>query len=673
SVEAVPAGSSVCPVSAASTEVVTGDDLEDGAAADEPLEDVEPAMPEPASEDETGDPIVTDGEASTEPADAVDEVAATGESAEVVASTDVEPVVDEAASPPDEPSDADAAAADTAEVAEPTEPEDTAAEADAGEPVDEVAETAATPADADDEVEADEAAEPDVAAEAEAEPVDRPAVPDATVEDLAADGEVDERVEVAGNGDAGESVDAVDERVEDAPAEDAAGEPADHPDMARDADDVAEPDDVAAEVGPADRPIGPDATAEDLAADGADDALVEVAGNGDADESVDAVDEGEVAAGGADARAEEPADQVTAPVDEPDEPAVTQPHAGAAPEAQPDDDVPAEVPVAEEVAPDEPVAEQVAASVAEDAPVAPVVEDAPDEEVARDEPVAEEAPVEPVVEEDAPEAPVADDASPEDEVSTVDAAAPAADAETAPVGPDLSPRSAAMPGVVPGPSSGPHDELSTALLEALLGPPPPPPPTGPEGDGAILAEALLGAGAHEDDGAEDGLIMAEALLGDDQPAARPPERAEPATASHPPAASAVPAPPAPSPQPTLSGAARTAGGSGRRPEGTWSLGSLVQLGVPTAVLRSLSPDAFDTDAGSMAAVAAAIGAVVPAPVAAPSVEHPVVTRGFSPEAVVAMLDSGVRGVPPSVIEIDGVVVPATPEELARALRRCSSR
>ncbi len=100
----------------------------------------------------------------------------------------------------------------------------------------------------------------------------------------------------------------------------------------------------------------------------------------------------------------------------------------------------------------------------------------------------------------------------------------------------------------------------------------------------------------------------------------------------------------------------------------WSRDALAALGVPPAVLAQLPATAPTDDLGWVVALTAAIAAVVPAPAALATGEHPAVVHGHGVVGAVALLDAGSRGLTPGTISHAGRTAAATPTELALVLR-----
>jgi len=154
--------------------------------------------------------------------------------------------------------------------------------------------------------------------------------------------------------------------------------------------------------------------------------------------------------------------------------------------------------------------------------------------------------------------------------------------------------------------------------------------------------------------------------------------AAPAAVPAPRAAVEAAAPPAPEPRP----AARPARRAPRRqpaartraaapapvpvPQG-WSRAALRAAGLPRAVLAALPARDPRSDAAWIAALAKAIASVLP-PVATPGREHPVAVDGCGLAGVAGIVRAALKGFPPGTITYDGRTAPATPTELALAVR-----
>jgi hypothetical protein len=99
----------------------------------------------------------------------------------------------------------------------------------------------------------------------------------------------------------------------------------------------------------------------------------------------------------------------------------------------------------------------------------------------------------------------------------------------------------------------------------------------------------------------------------------------------------------------------------------WSRQALVDLGLPTTVLRALPAEDPVDDLAWVVALAVAMSAVLPAP-AALDAAHPLVVNGYGTEGVLWLLDAAARGLTPGTITVGDRTAAATATELALAVR-----
>lgn len=122
--------------------------------------------------------------------------------------------------------------------------------------------------------------------------------------------------------------------------------------------------------------------------------------------------------------------------------------------------------------------------------------------------------------------------------------------------------------------------------------------------------------------------------------------------------SAAPRPAAPEPAPGPAAAPSPA---------RWSRARLLEIGVPPAVVAALPDEEPTDDIGWLVALTAAIEATVP-PHATADADHPAVLDGHGTPGALALLDAGVRGIPPGALTVAGRTVAAGAVELAIAVR-----
>jgi hypothetical protein len=105
-------------------------------------------------------------------------------------------------------------------------------------------------------------------------------------------------------------------------------------------------------------------------------------------------------------------------------------------------------------------------------------------------------------------------------------------------------------------------------------------------------------------------------------------------------------------------------------EPLWSREALSALGVPEQILEALPEREPRGDLAWVTALAKAIQSLVPGPVQV-GPETPVAVDGYGPQGALVILQAGVGGLPPGrLASLDGRVAPATPLELALAVRTC---
>ena len=99
----------------------------------------------------------------------------------------------------------------------------------------------------------------------------------------------------------------------------------------------------------------------------------------------------------------------------------------------------------------------------------------------------------------------------------------------------------------------------------------------------------------------------------------------------------------------------------------WSRAALAAAGLPRPVLSALPAREPRDDAAWIAALARAIATVLP-PARSVGRDHPVTVSGHGLAGVVGILEAARKGFPPGTISYDGRTAPATPTELALAVR-----